>query len=107
MIGPLVALLAIFGVAVLWIFFNFQPQYANKRQLSVFNWTVVAMCVMFCIGFVLYLYSGLGERNRESFFLPFSIGGALAIEICFLTVGFLLRNFWIFKPPSRPRGGLF
>ncbi|MDP2205085.1 MAG: hypothetical protein Q8K65_02140 [Alphaproteobacteria bacterium] len=103
MIGAFIFLLAIIGLGVLWAFFSFQPQYVNQQQLKAFNWTIVSMCAIFCIGLVGYIWSDLSPEGRRDFFWPVALGGCIAAEIAFFTIGLLLRNFWIFAPPRRGR----
>lgn len=107
MLGALIFLLAIMGVFVLWLFFSLQPKFVNARQLSVFNWTVVAMCVMICAGVVTYIYTELSPEGRDEYFGPVALAATLAIETVFFTVALLLRNFWIFRAPSANRSSLF
>lgn len=105
--GAVVALLAILGLIVGWAFFAFQPQYANKQQLSVFNWTVIGACTMLCLAWLFNVGQALDTEVYDKYRAVFAIGGALGIEIVFLTACFLMRNFWIFKPPRRPGSGFF
>lgn len=99
--GALIALLFMIGVAVLWAFFAFAPAWVNQRALSVFNWSVVGACVMICLSWVLYMDVLLDQDMMDKFKWPVAISGALVIEIFFFALMFLLRNFWIFKPPKR------
>lgn len=103
MIGTLIAVLAFIGAAVAWAFFAWPPPYANERQVSVFNWSIVGACAMLCVAWVFNMSVLLDREYFERFRWPFAVAGALGIEIVFLGVMFLLRNFWIFKPP-RPGG---
>ena len=36
-----------------------------------------------------------------------AVSGALGIEIVFLAICFVLRNFFVFRPPRRPGSGFF
>lgn len=107
MVGAFVFLLGILGFLALWAFFSFQPKFVNERQLKVFNWTVVAMCAMFCLGLTAFIYVELSPETRGDFFVPIAVAACLAAEIVFFTIGLLLRNFWIFSAPRRPGRGLF
>lgn len=100
--GALIGLLFLIGCAVLWCFFAFVPPWVNERALSIFNWSVIAACVMICASWVMYmdvLVAASGQGSDEKFRWPLAAVGALLIEICFLALMFLLRNFWVFKPP--------
>ena len=57
MFGPIIVLLAMFGIAILWCFFVFVPRTADKRLISVYNWTVLGVLVMICIPFCFYIDS--------------------------------------------------
>lgn len=102
--GPLVALLICVGVFVAWAFFSFQPEWANKRALSIFNWTVLLACLMISVAAGFNVKVIFGQAAFEKYRLPLIAVTSLGIEIGFLTIMFLLRNFWIFKPPRRPGG---
>lgn len=102
--GPLIGLLVFLGAAVAWAFFAFQPEYANKRALSVFNWSVLAAGAMICAAWIFNMKVLLSEDILKKWKTPFEIVGALGIEVIWLTLMFLIRNFWLFKPPRRPTG---
>lgn len=101
--GALVALLILIGLAVLWAFFNFPPAWANERAVSVFNWSVIGACVMVIGSWVMYMGMLLPQEVLEKFGWMLTVAGALSIEIVFLFVMFILRNFWIFRA-KRPGG---
>ncbi|HYD18777.1 MAG TPA: hypothetical protein VEF76_09900 [Patescibacteria group bacterium] len=101
--GPLIALLMLIGSAVAWCFFAWKPQYAEERAVSVFNWSVIGACAMICLAWILNMSVVLNAEILDKFRWPFAIIGALGIEIVFLSVMCLVRNFWVFKP-SRPGG---
>ncbi len=105
--ASLVALLFVLGVFVLVLYIRFQPQFANKKQIAVFNWMVLGVCAFLGGVWALSVRSTLIDTVDEHWIGPFSMAGALAIEIVFLSVCFVLRNFWIFRPPRRPGGNPF
>jgi uncharacterized membrane protein YdcZ (DUF606 family) len=107
MVGALIFLLGMLGLFVLWAFFSFQPKFVNERQLSVFNWTVVGMCGMFCVGVSVYIFSDLSPEGRAEFFIPFTLAACLCVEIVFFTLGLLLRNFWIFSSRRPNKNSIF
>lgn len=96
MFGPIIVLLAMFGIAILWCFFVFVPRTADKRLISVYNWTVLGVLVMICIPFCFYIDSFL-PPSRKEYLRDFAIMGCLGIEIVWLAIAFLLRNFWVFR----------
>lgn len=105
--GPLVGVLFFLGGAVLWAFFAFPPEYSNKKQISAFNWSVVGACAMICLAFTANMAVLFSPEQLQKFRIPLTLIGVLGIEIIFLSVMFVLRNFWIFRPPRRPKGGMF
>ena len=102
--GPLVAVLFFIGCIVVWAFFAFPPAYANEKSVSIFNWTVVGMGLF--LGLLIFFNVGtiFTTPSYLEYKLPISLAAALGFNIVFLGVFFLLRNFWIFKPPRRPGG---
>jgi hypothetical protein len=105
--GPLIGLLIFIGAAIAWCFFTFQPEYANKKALSVFNWSVLGACAMMCMTFMFYIkgyLSAISSETAGKYKLAFELIGALGIESVWLLVMLLIRNFWLFKPPRRPGG---
>ncbi len=102
--GVVLALLMLLGALVLWLFFMFPPAYANKKQVSAFNWSCVAFCVIVCGAYAMNMemvFSAPGIEKYKTFVM---LGGALGIETAFLFIMFLLRNFWIFKPRNPSSG---
>lgn len=104
--ASLVALLFVVGAVVLALYFRFPPQHTNKKQIAVFNWMVLGVCAFLCAMWALNVRTSLIDTEDEHWIGPFSMAGALGIEIVFLTISFVLRNFWIFRV-RRPNGGYF
>lgn len=105
--GPLIGLLIFLGAAIAWSFFTFQPEYANKRALSVFNWSVLGAGALICIALMVNIKVFLVNISPDAaakYKVAFELAGALGVEIVWLTLMFLIRNFWLFKPPRRPGG---
>ncbi|MEZ0223884.1 MAG: hypothetical protein ACAH83_04970 [Alphaproteobacteria bacterium] len=102
--GPLIGLLCFIGAGIAWMYFAFQPEYANKRALSVFNWSVMGAGAMICLAWVLNMKMVLKGDDYAKFKTAFEVIGVLGIECGWLVLMFLIRNFWIFKPPRRPGG---
>jgi len=100
--GAVVLLLAIIGFFVLFAYLKFPPPYANKKMVSTFDMMVMAACAVFCLSGFFYVRGGLIHTSEEKLWEPLAILVALGIEIIFLPLCFVLRNFWIFKPPRRP-----
>ncbi len=102
--GVIIALLSIFGLMILWAFFTFPPDYANKKQVSAFNWCCVLVCGMVCGAYAWNVEVVFSSGTIEKYKKFVMAGGVLGIESVFLLVMFLLRNFWIFKPKDPSKG---
>jgi len=100
--GAVVMLLAIIGFMVLLAYLKFPPPYANKKMVGTFDAMVMGVCALLCVSWVLHMRGELVHTYEEKLWSPLAILGALGIEIVFLSLCFVLRNFWIFKPPRRP-----
>lgn len=105
--GAVIVVLAIIGFLVLFTYLKSPPPYADRKLVSVYNRMVMAVCALLCLAWFFNARADWMYAMNEKLWLPIAIAGALAIEIVFLGVCFLLRNFWIFKPPRRPGGGGF
>lgn len=106
--GPLIALLLVSGLLVVWVFFRFQPELARKEQVSVFNWMIIGVCFMLCAVWAIGVRAQLMGSVDEHWIKSLVPAGALAIINFFFGVGFVLRNFWIFKQKKGPwQSGLF
>jgi len=97
MFGPLVALLTMLLVVVAWCFFNYPPRFADKKQVAVFNWTIVFFILILCVPYCFYIDEIMPPIRRAQFLKYFMVGGCELIAIATLTLSFLLRNFWVFK----------
>lgn len=105
--GSVIVALAVIGFLVLFSYLKFDPPYAEKKLVDVFNMMVLSVCGVLCfIWFLKVRIDWMGTEN-EKLWQPVAIAGALGIEIVFLGVCFLLRNFWVFRPPRRPGSGGF
>lgn len=102
--GQIVILLSMLGAGVLYAYLKFPPAYANKRQVQVFDMMVLGVCGFICLMWVLNIRSQLIGTSDEDWWQGLGFGGALGIEVVFLGVCFLLRNFYVFRPPSSGRG---
>ena len=100
--GAVVLLMGIIGFFVLFSYLKFPPPYAKKKFVGAFDTMVMTVCTVMCLSWVFYLRGGLVNTPEEKLWQPLAILGALGIEIVFLGLCFLLRNFWVFKPPRRP-----
>ena len=100
--GAVVLLMGIIGFLVLFAYLKFPPSYANKKFVSTYDAMVMTVCAIMCLTWIFYMRGGLINTAEQNLWAPLAVLGALAIEIVFLSLCFVLRNFWIFKPPRRP-----
>ncbi len=103
--GTIVVVLAIIGVLVLFSYLKFPPAYADKKLVKVYDMMVLGVCAVLCLMWFLNIRANWMGGINDKWWEPVAIAGALAIETVFLGVCFLMRNFWVFKPPRRPGGG--
>jgi hypothetical protein len=105
--GAVVVLLGIIGFMVLWAYLKFPPPYAKKKLVSVFDMMVLGVCAFICLMWILNVRGEYADTDTE-WWQALAVLGALGIEIVFLGLCFLLRNFWVFRPPRRPgKDGFF
>ena len=105
--GVIIVTLAVIGLLVLFCYLKFPPAYANEKLVGTFDMMVLGVCALLCLAWVFNIHASWAEGANEKFWKPVALAGALAIEIVFLGLCFLLRNFWVFKPPRRPGSGFW
>lgn len=103
--GAVVIVMAIIGFLVLFAYLKFPPPYADKKLVSTYNAMTMAVCGVLCIAWFFNIRTNWMDTVNDKWWLPVALIGALCIETVFLGVFFLIRNFWLFKPPRRPGGG--
>ena len=75
----------------------FKPDYAEKRALRVYNITVICVGVFLSAIWSWKAYAIMAPSNHSEH-MAFAIGGGVfMIYIGVLLLGFIARNFWIFK----------
>ena len=97
-----IVLFLLLGFAAVLVYLNFPPKYADKKLIKTFDKMVLIVTAIVCLSFYFS-----GKVN-----LPFSadikesvaVIATVIIGMIFLFVCFLIRNFWMFKPPRRPGG---
>jgi hypothetical protein len=102
-----VALLGIFGVAMLFAYVKFPPAFANKKIVNVFNAMTLGVTAILCLLWFLKVHNDVGVTNGDKVWLPLACIETLGVEIVLLGIFFLLRNFFIFKPPRAGGRGFF
>jgi len=100
--GTIVTVLAIVGALIFFTYLKFPPPYANKKLVKVYDMMVLAVCIGLCLA---WIFDARVSWGGSKWWQPVAIAGALAIEAVILGICFLLRNFWVFRPPRRPGGG--
>lgn len=94
--------LAVIGFLVLFAYLKLPPSYADKKLVSTYNIMVLIVCFVICLLLFLNIRADWMGSIRDKWWKPVAIIGVLSFEIVFLGICFLLRNFWVFKPPRRP-----
>lgn len=102
--GIVIVALAIIGFLVLLAYLKIPPLYAPANLVNIYNLMVMAVCAGLCLIWFLKIRATWMGGINDKWWEPVAIAGALVIEIVFLGICFLLRNFWVFKPPRRPGG---
>jgi len=80
-------------------YWSFSPKYVDEKAVAVFNRASMMVVVLLT---VLFYLNGktmlpLSDSLREIMSLIF----AFCFELFLLVLLFVVRNFWIFKPPRR------
>ncbi len=92
----MIAMLVLAGVMV-WAFFTFNPEYVDKKTVNAYNYSVIFIIFLFCTGFSFKSYAYL-EGSKYVDFLPVLLFlSNMMIVAVGLMVGFLVRNFFIFR----------
>ena len=105
--GAVVLFLSVIGFLVLLVYLKFPPPYAKKNLVRAYDTMVLVVCAFICLMWFLNIRSALIDTDNEKWWQPLAIAGDLGIEIVFLGLCFLLRNFWVFRPRRRPGSGGF
>lgn len=105
------SLLAVTSAA---IFVIFQPRAMGpqRRALSAYNWCVFGVTLLLCLTFTFLMHANyaipedqffISRPEQRKLWMVLAGGGSAAIATLFFFVGWLLRNFWIFRPPRISR----
>lgn len=103
--GAVIVVFFLLGGAVLYVYLAFPPFFPKKHLVRAFDWMVMFVCALLCLFWFLDLRLRFESTEYARLAIPIGLVGVLGIETVFLGIAFLLRNFWLFKPPSRPGGG--
>ena len=93
---------------VLWVFYNFKPEYGSKRAIGAFNACILFVASLLVGAWSFKIYAILHASPKHEALWPYiASGGSLIIWVSTFTIGFCLRNFWIFRPSRRPTNNVF
>jgi len=98
--GAIIVGFGLIGLIVLAAFIKFSPKTETPQLVSTFNKMVLGVGALLC-GAAYISYAGDYSLSAE-LRAPMGIIAALGTEIVFLLVFLIVRNFFIFRPPSRP-----
>jgi len=99
MLAIAIGVIIIMATLALLAYISFSPQYAEPKALAAFNKATIIVIVALTILFylngktLLPLSSDLKEIMSVIF--------AFLFELVLVTILFVVRNFWLFKPPKR------
>lgn len=97
--GSLIALLAMMSFLGTWLFLRFPPATTNVRALRIVNQMVLGLAAVLAFGWILRTYTTYDTTGSESILVAqWAAFGALGLVALVISVGFLVRNFLIFKP---------
>jgi len=100
--AALIFIMIVIGFLILFAYLKILPAYASKKLVSTFNKMTIA--VVFLLSILFYFNAELNLPLSEDLRKLVAVAGAIGVEIGLLIICFILRNFWIFKPPRRPGG---
>ena len=92
----LVAMLA-FTALMVWAFFTFGPDRGEKKHIKTYNFSVMGGVMVMCIALSFKSFAYLSDTKYEEFLPIFLAMVNLMVVAVGLMIGFLVRNFFIFK----------
>ena len=100
--GPIILFLILMAGLSIYAYFRWPPEYfKDKKAISVYNWSVMALTGMVSIAWIFKTKAIYAGTINDPWWKPIAFGGSLGIISFILIIAFLVRNFWIFKPPNR------
>ncbi len=81
---------------VVFAFYSFPPAFVEKKPLNVFNNMVMGVGVLFCLVFSANIAVFLTLDELIKYRTLLIVTGCAGILTVYLSVMFVLRNFWIF-----------
>lgn len=97
--GALVALLLMLSLAMLWLFFKFQPETPLTKVLTLVNRLFIGLAVVLAVLGVARVYSTYTDPSDKDLVLQLALVWGFGLLFLVVGIGFLLRNFLIFRAP--------
>lgn len=96
--GPLVALLVMLCIAVLWLFFKFQPTTHLPHVLKLVNRLFLGLAGVLALVGAGRVFSTYANPFTDPLVIQLALVIALGAIVTVLGLGFIIRNFVIFRP---------
>lgn len=97
--GALVALLFMLSLAVLWLFFKFQPQTPMVSVLKTTNRLFVGLAVVLAVLAIARVYTTYTDPADKDLVPQLALVWGFGLLFVVISLGFLIRNFVIFRAP--------
>lgn len=99
--GPIIVFLILTTAIAIFSYFKWPPEYfKDKKAINVYNWSVMALTAMISLAWIFKTKATHAGTINDYWWKPIAFGGALGIISLILGIAFILRNFWIFRPPN-------
>lgn len=97
--GSLVGLLVMMSLLATWLFAKFKPVTSNVKALKTVNLMIIGLALVMALGWVARVYAtyDLSEPERVAV-AQFAAFGGMGFYVLIVSIGFIIRNFLIFKP---------
>ncbi len=96
--GPLVALLLMLCIAVLWLFFKFQPETHLPHVLKLVNRLFLGLAGVLAVVGAGRVFSDYANPFTDPLVMQLAMIVALGAVVVVIGLGFIIRNFVIFRP---------
>ncbi len=97
----IVLFLLLLAVISLAAFIFFQPDYPNKRAISVYNITMITINVFITLMFFLYMKFNYQGTIDDEWWLFMALCGSFILFAVISIVTLLVRNFYLFRSSSQ------
>lgn len=96
--GPLVALMVMLSIAVLWLFIKFQPDTHLPKVLTLINRLFFGLAGILALVGAGRVFSDYANPFTDPMVMQLASVIAMGAIVVVLGLGFVLRNFVIFRP---------